>query len=98
MKHLNKFLIIIPVFCGIALLIFMKVSKNEPARTEGKERVQTVRVINVEKTDIVPRVLAYGYVQADRTWEAIPEVSGKVTFVNENLHREKIPCHCFAGT
>lgn len=87
MKHLKKFLIIIPVFCGIALLIFMKVSKNEPARTEGKERVQTVRVINVEKTDIVPRVLAYGYVQADRTWEAIPEVSGKVIFVHENLKK-----------
>ncbi len=87
MKHLNKFLIIIPVFCGIALLIFMKVSKNEPARTEGKERVQTVRVIGVEKTDIVPRVLAYGYVQADRTWEAIPEVSGKVIFVHENLKK-----------
>jgi multidrug efflux pump subunit AcrA (membrane-fusion protein) len=87
MKHLKKFLIIIPVFCGIALLIFMKVSKNEPIRTEGKERVQTVRVIGVEKTDIVPRVLAYGYVQADRTWEAIPEVSGKVTFVHENLKK-----------
>ena len=87
MKHLNKFLIIIPVFCGIALLIFMKVSKNEPARTEGKERVQTVRVIGVEKTDIVPRVLAYGYVQADRTWEAISEVSGKVIFVHENLKK-----------
>ena len=87
MKHLNKFLIIIPVFCGIALLIFMKVSKHEPARTEGKERVQTVRVIGVEKTDIVPRVLAYGYVQADRTWEAISEVSGKVIFVHENLKK-----------
>jgi multidrug efflux pump subunit AcrA (membrane-fusion protein) len=87
MKHLKKFLIIIPVFCGIALLIFMKGSKNEPPRTEGKERVQTVRVIGVEKTDIVPRVLAYGYVQADRTWEAISEVSGKVIFVHENLKK-----------
>lgn len=87
MKHLKKFWIIIPVFCGIALLIFMKASKNEPPRTEGKERVQTVRVIGVEKTDIVPRVLAYGYVQADRTWEAISEVSGKVIFVHETLKK-----------
>jgi len=87
MKIIKKLLVIIPVIGGIALFAFMKMNKKPPVRLENQERVQTVRVISLEKTVVVPRVVSYGYVEADRTWQAIPEVSGKIVYVNENLKR-----------
>ncbi|MCP4720634.1 MAG: hypothetical protein GY860_14370, partial [Desulfobacteraceae bacterium] len=61
--------------------------KQAPVRPGNKERVQTVRVIPLEKTHVVPRSIGYGYVEADRTWEAIPEVSGKIVYMNKNLKK-----------
>ncbi len=87
MKTVKKLLIIIPVICGIALFAVMKMNKKRPARLESRERVQVVRVIPLKKTIVVPRVKAYGYVEADRTWQAISEVSGKIVAMNENLKR-----------
>jgi multidrug efflux pump subunit AcrA (membrane-fusion protein) len=87
MKIIKKLLVIIPVICGIALFAFMKMNKKPPVRLENQERVQTVRVISLEKMVVVPRVVSYGYVEADRTWQAIPEVSGKIVYVNHNLKR-----------
>jgi multidrug efflux system membrane fusion protein len=87
MKILKKLLIIIPIICGIALFVWMKSNKQPPARLDLKERVQTVRVISLEKTSVVPRTISYGYVEADRTWEAISEVSGKIIYMNENLKK-----------
>ncbi|MCF6247470.1 MAG: hypothetical protein L3J69_08940 [Desulfobacula sp.] len=87
MKIIKKLLIIIPVICGIALFLVMKKNKNLPNRSDNRERVQAVRVIPIEKMVVVPRVVSYGYVQADRTWQAISEVSGKVVFMNENLKK-----------
>jgi len=87
MKIFKKLLIIIPVICGIILFAVMKMNKKPPVRVENRERVQAVRVIPLQKMSVVPRVLSYGYVEADRTWQGIPEVSGKVIFVNENLKK-----------
>ncbi len=87
MKIVKKLLIIIPIICGIALLAFMKSNKKAPTRIENKERVQAVRVIPMEKMAVVPQVISYGYVEPDRTWQAIPEVSGKVVFMHDNLKK-----------
>ncbi|MCK5695372.1 MAG: hypothetical protein KAH62_02000 [Desulfobacula sp.] len=87
MKILKKLLIIIPIVCGIILFVVMKTNKKAPVRFENKERVQTVRVISLEKMSVVSRVITYGYVEADRTWQAISEVSGKIVFVHENLKK-----------
>ena len=87
MKIFKKLLIIIPIICGIILFVWMKNTKQPPVRLDHKERVQTVRVISLEKTPVVPRAIGYGYVEADRTWEAISEVSGKIVYMNKNLKK-----------
>jgi len=71
----------------MGLFAFMKFTKQAPVRPGNKERVQIVRVIPLEKTHVVPRSIGYGYVKADRTWEAIPEVSGKIVYMNKNLKK-----------
>lgn len=87
MKILKKLLIVIPVVIGVVIFAVMKINKKPPERIENLERVQTVRVISLEKMSVVPRVISYGYVESDRTWQGISEVSGKVVFVNENLEK-----------
>ncbi len=87
MKIVKKLLIIIPIICGIALFVFMKSNKKAPVRLEDKQRVQAVRVIPMEKMAVVPQVVSYGYVEPDRTWQAISEVSGKVVFMHHNLKK-----------
>ncbi len=87
MNILKKLLIVVPVICGIAVFAVLKSNKTPPVRVENKERSQTVRVITLERATVVPRVISYGYVEPDRIWQAIPEVSGKVVYVNENLKK-----------
>ncbi len=87
MKIFKRVLIIIPIILGIALFAMMKMNKKPPARLDNRERVHTVRVIPLEKMQVVPRVKTYGYVEADRTWHAISEVSGKIVNVNDNLKK-----------
>lgn len=87
MKIIKKLLIIIPVICGIALFAVMKKNKTLPVRLDNRERIQVVRVIPMEKMAVVPQIISYGYVQADKTWQAISEVSGKVVFMHENLKK-----------
>ncbi len=87
MKHLKKLVILIPVIIGVGLFILMKTNKKPPVRLEDQERVQAVRVISLEKTIVIPRSTGYGYVRADRTWQAIPEVSGQVVFMDEQLKK-----------
>ena len=87
MKIVKKLLIIIPVIFGIALFAILKTHKKPPVRQANKERLQAVRVITIQKTRVVPQVVSYGYVQPDRPWQAIPEVGGKVVYMNENLKK-----------
>lgn len=87
MKVLKKILIIIPVICGIVFFAWIKTTKQPPVRLDHKERVHTVRVIPLEKIQVVPRAVGYGYVEAERTWEAISEVSGKIVYMNKNLRK-----------
>lgn len=87
MKIIKKLLIILPIICGIVLFAVIKMSRKPPERLEGRERVRSVRIIPMEKMDVIPRVKGYGYVKAGKTWQAISEVSGEVVSINENLKK-----------
>ncbi len=65
----------------------MKANKKPPVRLENRERVQAVRVMPLKKTSVIPRTKGYGYVQADRTWQAIGEVSGQVVLMTDKIKK-----------
>ncbi|WDP91926.1 MAG: hypothetical protein HUN04_20300 [Desulfobacter sp.] len=87
MKYIKRLVIILPVICGIGFLVVMEANKKPPVRLENRERVRAVRVMPLEKGIVVPRTLGYGYVQPYRTWQAIPEVSGQVVFMDEKIKK-----------
>ncbi|MCG8684250.1 MAG: hypothetical protein MI892_05205 [Desulfobacterales bacterium] len=87
MKYVKRLIIIVPVILGVVLFGVMKANKKPPVRSDDKERVRAVRVMPLEKMPVVPRTTGYGYVQSDRTWQAIPEVSGQVVVMDEKIKK-----------
>jgi len=87
MKYFKRLVILVPVIIGITLFVVIKANKKSPVRLEDHERVQAVRVIPLKKMAVKPRTTGYGYVRADRTWQAIPEVSGQIVQMNEKIKK-----------
>ncbi len=77
----------IPIICGVLFFVFITKIKKAPERKEVSETSKTVNYVEVEKMTIIPRIKGYGYVEPTETWEAIPEVSGKVVEMHPELRR-----------
>ena len=75
---MKKFLIIPTIAIGIIIFISLVKNREGPQKTPPSEPIQHVRVIEVPKTNVIPRALAYGNVQPSTVWEAVAEVSGKI--------------------
>lgn len=87
MQVLKRLLFFIPVILGVALIITLVKNKQPPIRPEVEEKSRSVSTLTIEPTSVVPRVLGYGYSEATETWEAIPEVSGKVVEMDPELKK-----------
>ena len=87
MSSRTRFLFIIPVLCGLFLFYTMVNNKKSPSRPEISERVRAVSIVRVQKMTVIPRVTGYGYVEPTETWEAIPEVSGKIIEIHPELKK-----------
>ncbi|MCK5517450.1 MAG: hypothetical protein KAI39_11290, partial [Desulfobulbaceae bacterium] len=87
MNNRKRFLFIIPLLCGIFLFYTMVSNKKGPKRPEISERIRTVSIVHAQKATIIPRITGYGYVEPTETWEAIPEVSGKIVAVHPELEK-----------
>jgi multidrug efflux system membrane fusion protein len=87
MNNLKRFLFIIPLLCGLFLFYTMVSNKKGPKRLEISERIRTVSIIHARETTVIPRTTGYGYVEPTETWEAIPEVSGKIVAVHPELEK-----------
>ena len=87
MNNFKRFLFIIPLLCGLFLFYTMVSNKKGPKRPEISERIRTVSVIHARETTVIPKTTGYGYVEPTETWEAIPEVSGKIVEVHPELEK-----------
>lgn len=87
MSILRPALIVPPLLIGIGLVYYAVSNKGEPARTPIGETATAVRVITTKSHSFVPRTTGFGTVQPSRTWDAIAQVSGRVTKVNPEFER-----------
>ena len=83
----RKLLVIVPLAAGVALLAFAIKSRKPPAQNPVVERASHVRVIEVAAVPVSPQVTGYGAVKPARVWNAITQVSGKLTYVHPNLKK-----------
>ena len=75
---LRRLLVLPPIILGIALIAWMATNRAGPERLRLAEHSRVVRVIPALKAEVVPRALGYGYVQPNRVWQAVAQVSGKI--------------------
>lgn len=87
MNNRKRFLFVIPLLCGMFLFYTLVSNKKGPKRPEISERIRTVSIIQARKTTVIPRITGYGYVEPTETWEAIPEVSGRIVETHPELKK-----------
>ena len=81
----RKLLILPPLAIGIVAILLAPMIMSKPEQVEVVERAVKVRTIKVTPLAVVPRTVGYGTVKPARTWDAVAEISGQVTFVSEEL-------------
>lgn len=87
MRKIKRLLFFVPVIIGVVVVATMVKNKKEPNRPQVEERSRIVSTITVQPLAVVPRVTAYGYSEPTETWEAIPEVSGKIIEIDPELKK-----------
>lgn len=72
---------------GAGYLAYTVQTRQAPTQIETREAATPVRVAPATPAEIAPRIRGYGLVTPARTFEAIAQVSGTVTWVNPELKR-----------
>ena len=86
----RKWVILIPILAGVAVLVLLKQSKTPPEQEPSRETARLVRVIPVETVSVTPVVKGYGSVSPGRSWEAVAQVKGKILEKNPRLEKGAI--------
>lgn len=75
----------VPVLFGVGIAAWLVSTAEPPARTETAERRVVARTVTAEAVPVRPLVRGYGNVKAARSWEAVAEVAGTVTWHHPDL-------------
>ncbi len=102
MKHrfiskdtLKRVTLIIPIIIAVIIVSSLVRARKGPERLELRETARAVRVIKTRTADVIPRAIGYGYVVPGRAWQAVAEVSGKVTETSPHFKKGSL---CRKGT
>ncbi len=81
----RRWLAVPPILLGLAVLVLLVLGREAPPRRSLAEAVRTVRVIELQTLDVIPRAMGYGTAQPARVWQAVAEVRGRVVEVHPDL-------------
>lgn len=82
---LQAFLAIVIIILGIGVAVYFIKNKKQPERTEQNVLAPLIKVEQVHVRDILMVVQGYGTVSPTVEVDIIPEVAGKVVFINPEL-------------
>ena len=83
----KKLLIIPGIALGVFAMLYLVGTRQQPKQVPVAERAVTVKYLSVPQIPLIPRATGYGYVQPGRTWEAVAEVSGRISQMREPLKK-----------
>ncbi|MDV7105818.1 HlyD family secretion protein [Vibrio sp. TH_r3] len=90
MKINRKILFFPALAVGIVILIVaIKMKPDLPVKPAG-DRARLVETMQLEQSDVAPRVIGFGKIAPKFEWQAIAEVSGKVVYKNPELEKGRI--------
>jgi multidrug efflux pump subunit AcrA (membrane-fusion protein) len=70
---------------GLLVLVIALVLKPSPPVAQGKIPAALVEIIMLEKVPLAPEISGFGRVEPKHVWDAISEVTGKVTYRHPQL-------------
>jgi len=75
----------VPIGLGlIVLLSAVLLAPGAPRGSEGRA-APLVRTVTVTPVDVTPRLTGYGEIRAERTWQAVAQVPGRITWRHPEL-------------
>jgi multidrug efflux pump subunit AcrA (membrane-fusion protein) len=86
----RRLLIVPPIILGVAALAYATLNRKPPEQTPPSEIARHVRVITVKPVDVLPRTAGFGTVRPANIWNAVAQVSGKVTYVHPDFKKGAI--------
>ncbi|GLS89667.1 acriflavin resistance protein [Psychromonas marina] len=86
----KKRFLILGIIAGIAVLVFSVLSKSSPEVLPNFDKARLVDVIPLTASNSAPEIIAYGRVEPKHSWQAIAEVSGKVTYRHPELESGRL--------
>ena len=84
---MKKLLLLPGLLLGVALFWYMSQNKPGPEKTQIRERAKPVRIIPAPQVILIPIAVGNGYVQLERTWKAVAEVTGRIVDFNPDLQQ-----------
>ncbi len=86
MKILWSILILI---AGVGITLLAIITGPTPKKRPAEEKETYVKAIIAEPISVAPSIIGYGEAQPARTWKAIAQVAGKVTWKSDKLKSGK---------
>ncbi|MCY0987845.1 hypothetical protein OV203_11970 [Nannocystis sp. ILAH1] len=78
------------VLVGVGVYGWLQATRAAPRQRTAVEQGRPVRVLDLAPLEVVPRVVGYGAVEAQREWQALAQVSGTVVEVADRLESGRI--------
>ncbi|MBN2061615.1 MAG: hypothetical protein JW882_14485, partial [Deltaproteobacteria bacterium] len=86
MNRISKgFLKILPILAALLAAAYLVAHKPGPTQKQAEESISSLRVIKTAPVDLEPLVIGYGVAQPGKVWEAVAEVRGTVSSINQRL-------------
>jgi len=89
-QWVGRGVIFIPIVLGVIIVLLAPKLKSPPQKNNDSEFVTKVRFINPLFQEVSPKVLGYGISEPSKNWEMVAEVSGRITWVSEDLKEGNI--------
>jgi multidrug efflux pump subunit AcrA (membrane-fusion protein) len=86
-NYLKRLIMIIPIIIAILITGYLVRHRKQPEQIDHFSHAPSVRIIKTQSNSIQPRVIGNGYVQPEKTWQAVAQVSGKIVEKNAMLKK-----------
>ncbi len=86
----SKWVIILPILAGVAVLVLLKQNQGEPLQATAQEQSRLVRVMTVFEATVIPQAIGHGTVRPAKVWEAVAQVKGKILQKHPELKKGAI--------
>ncbi|MDJ0784116.1 MAG: biotin/lipoyl-binding protein [Desulfosarcinaceae bacterium] len=84
---LKQVLIVVPIAVAVLIVALLVGSKDVPQQRPAQEIARQVRILEMAPMDVVPRAIGYGLVSPGRVWQVVPEVSGRLVYVDPDFKK-----------